>query len=203
MKKLFYFIVILISAAVLTIGASILINKNPEIRADVEGVISKIEAIFTKSDPQPAEAVQGALYGPYDVIRAIDGDTLLLDVDGKETRVRLIGVNTPESISPDTSKNSEQGKTASNFTKALFETVKTVYLEYDVQREDDYGRTLAYVYLDSGKTMLQDELLKAGMARTMTIQPNSKYANHFYNLMVKAREEKVGFWAENFWSDSE
>lgn len=137
------------------------------------------------------------LYGPYTVIRVVDGDTAMIDIDGEETRVRFIGVDTPESVNPDESKNTPEGKVASDFTKALLSN-QEVYLEYDVDQYDDYSRTLAYVYLDDQKTMVQDELLKAGLATTMTIQPNSKYADRFYALQVEARENFVGFWRTGF-----
>lgn len=137
------------------------------------------------------------LYGPYTVIRVVDGDTAMIDIDGEETRVRFIGVDTPESVNPDESKNTPEGKVASDFTKALLSN-QEVYLEYDVDQYDDYSRTLAYVYLDDQKTMVQDELLKAGLATTMTIQPNSKYADRFYALQVEAREHFVGFWRTGF-----
>ena len=137
------------------------------------------------------------LYGPYTVIRVVDGDTAMIDIDGEETRVRFIGVDTPESVNPDESKNTPEGKVASDFTKDLLSN-QEVYLEYDVDQYDDYSRTLAYVYLDDQKTMVQDELLTAGLATTMTIQPNSKYADRFYALQVEAREHFVGFWRTGF-----
>lgn len=204
MKKLFYFIVMAACVAILVIGANILINKNPDIRRDVDGIINKIAAVFDDEEAnKTAIKPTVQIYGPYQVIRVIDGDTLLIDVDGAQTRVRLIGIDTPESVNPDNSKNSPEGKIASNFTKAIIEDQSYVFLGYDVQRKDDYNRTLAYIFLDRGKTMLQERLLEAGMARTMTIQPNSLFANYFYAIMVKAREEKAGFWASDFWGDAE
>lgn len=158
-----------------------------------------ISSILDLSDHKdtPAADVSPDLAGPYDVVRVIDGDTAIINIDGSETRVRFIGVDTPESVNPDESKNTPEGKIASDFTKNLL-TGKTVYLEYDVDPNDDYGRTLAYVYLDDGKTMVQEELLKEGLATVMTIQPNSKYTDHFYALQVDARESLSGFWNTGF-----
>ena len=76
-----------------------------------------------------------------------------------------------------------------------------MYLEYDVSTEDKYGRSLAYVYLSDGKTMVNKELIKGGFAQVMTVQPNSKYADEFYDLQVAAREAKVGFWETGFFSE--
>ena len=151
------------------------------------------------TDPAGVDAL-AELHGPYKVVRVIDGDTAIINIDGAETRVRFIGIDTPESVNPDESKNVPEGKVASDYTKTLLNE-KKVYLEYDVDREDDYGRTLAYVYIDGGSTMVQAKLLEAGMATTMTIQPNSKYAAYLYGVMVEARENKAGFWATGFFSD--
>ena len=89
---------------------------------------------------------------------------------------------------------------AALYTKNLL-TDKAVYLEYDVQKTDDYDRILAYVYLEDGQTMVQDELLRSGMATTMTIQPNSKYANHFYTLQTEARDAGAGLWGTGFFQN--
>ena len=137
---------------------------------DIETVT--ISDVYEESEPQ--------LYGLYDVVRVVDGDTIIVNIDGEETKVRFIGVDTAESVHPDDSKNNENGKEASQWTSDLL-TGQQVYLEYDIDKTDDYGRTLAYVYLSDGR-MVQEELLKAGMAELMTIQPNSKYADKFYEI---------------------
>ena len=66
-------------------------------------------------------------------------------------------------------------------------------IEYDVDKDDDYNRKLAYVYLEDG-TMLNKLLLEKGYARMMTIQPNVKYVDDFKEIQKTARENKVGFW---------
>ncbi len=92
------------------------------------------------------------------VVRVVDGDTLLLD---RNERVRLIGVDTPETVDP---RRPVQrfGKEASAFTKRMVEG-KKVRLEYDQDRRDRFGRTLAYVYLEDG-TFLNAEIVKQGLA---------------------------------------
>lgn len=134
---------------------------------------------------------------PYAVSRVIDGDTFMVkDADGNELKVRLIGVDTPESVHSDESKNCEAGKEASNWAKE-FLTGQNVRLEFDVGREDKYGRTLAYVWLEDGR-MFQDILLNMGYAHVMTVPPNVAYADHFLELQVKARENNVGFWSDDW-----
>lgn len=130
------------------------------------------------------------------VIRIIDGDTFVCDINNKQTTIRLIGVDTPESVHSDESKNTEEGKIASLYTKSLLDE-QTVYLEYDVSVTDYYGRTLAYVYLEDS-TMLQEILLREGYAKLMTVQPNSKYESIFLKLEQKAKDEGKGFWEDYF-----
>lgn len=138
--------------------------------------------------------VMGPSGDDYPVVRVVDGDTIILDMDGTEERVRLIGIDTPESVHPDASRNVPYGKIASAFTKEQLEG-KTVTVEYDVQERDKYGRILAYVYLD-GK-MFNETLLEEGHAKVATYPPNVKYVEDFTALQEQAREEKKGVWADD------
>ena len=130
-------------------------------------------------------------------IMAKDGDTYVIKLDssGQEITVRLIGVDTPESVAPDDyyKDNTAEGKDVSAIVKSKLHEGDRLTIEYDVQTEDKYGRTLAYVYTADGK-MIQDWLLENGYAQTMTIQPNSKYAEHFAEVQHTAAENKVGLW---------
>ena len=137
-------------------------------------------------------------YQWYDVVSVIDGDTFRIEADDELIRVRLIGVDTPESANPDSSLNTEEGRIASAYTKGLLDGQR-VRLEFDVSREDKYGRYLAYVYLESGE-MVNELLLKNGYARVMTVPPDVKYANHFVALQQQARASGAGFWAD-VWSE--
>lgn len=141
-----------------------------------------------------SEQPVATLYGLYDVVRVVDGDTIIVSIGGEDTRIRFIGVDTPESVNPDESLNTEQGAIAADFTKELL-TGQQVYLEYDKERTDKYDRVLAYVYLSDGETMVETELLNRGMARTMTIEPNTKYATYFEQLEAAAAEKKIGIWS--------
>lgn len=120
--------------------------------------------------------------------RVVDGDTLVLD--GGE-RVRLIGVNSPESVDP--RRPVEYfGKEAAAFTRALAEGRK-VRLEYDLEKRDQYGRTLAYVYLEDGR-MLNAEIIRQGYGQTYVRFP-FKYRDEFLALERQARAEGRGLWA--------
>ena len=122
------------------------------------------------------------------VRRVVDGDTFVL---GNGERVRLIGIDTPETVHP--RKPVEYyGKEASAFTKKMIEG-KRIRLEYDVQKYDHYSRLLAYVYLPDG-TFLNAELIKQGYARIATFPPNVKYVDLFTRLQREARENNRGLW---------
>jgi len=110
-----------------------------------------------------------------------DGDTI--EVNGEE-RVRYLGMNTPESGRPYFSE-------ATNENKKLVEG-KEVKLEFDVQTKDQYGRTLAYVWL--GDTMVNLELVRRGFANTYTLPPNVKYKDLFLEAEREARDNCRGLW---------
>lgn len=112
----------------------------------------------------------------YRVVRVVDGDTFVVDYNGKEEKVRLIGIDTPESVHPDADRNSAAGVTASEYTKSLLNG-KSVELEFDVQQRDKYGRLLAYAYVDG--YMLNKKLLQDGYAVVATYPPNVRYVEEF------------------------
>lgn len=124
------------------------------------------------------------LDGPYPVVRVVDGDTFIARVKGEEVRIRLIGVDTPESVHPDKTLNTPEGEAASEYASDLLEG-EWVYLEYDLNQRDRYGRTLAYVYLEEGE-MVQELLLREGYAQPDPVEPNTKYAQRFQLLAQMA-----------------
>jgi len=121
-------------------------------------------------------------------VRVVDGDTL--ELDGGE-RVRLIGVDTPETVDP---RRPVQyfGKEASAFTRRMAEG-QTVRLEYDQDTRDRYDRTLAYVYLQNG-TFLNAEIIRQGYGHAYTRFP-FRYQEQFLALEREAREQSRGLWA--------
>ena len=119
---------------------------------------------------------------PCELERVVDGDTIIVhDPDNNRLRVRLTGINAPESVLEDESKNTDEGRDASKFLKELLSDVKTVYLEYDEGQFDQYGRTLAYVWIDTGTTyiMVNEVILATGHAKPVYIKPNLRYADTF------------------------
>lgn len=124
--------------------------------------------------------------------RVVDGDTIVVEIDGKQEKVRLIGVDTPETVHPNKPVQ-YFGKEASEFTKRTVEG-KRVMLEYDWQKRDKYGRLLAYVYLEDG-TFLNAEILKQGYGFAYTKYP-FKYLEDFRKYEREARDNNRGLWGK-------
>lgn len=136
---------------------------------------------------------------PANVVRVVDGDTINVRFkqeldDGNIYKVRLIGIDTPESKHIDKSKNTKEGQIAYEYTKKMLEG-KDIILEFDIAPKDKYGRFLAYVYLEN--ELYNKHLLDIGYAKIMTIQPNSKYVEIFKKAQKEARENNRGFWKNN------
>jgi len=129
----------------------------------------------------------------YPIKKFVDGDTFWID-NGTEKgeKIRFIGVDTPESRKTFNKEVGYYGKEAKNYVENLLRG-KKVRLEYDVDGYDQYGRTLAYIYLEDG-TFLNAKLIKEGYAKVMTVPPNVKYADLFVKLQKEARENKKGLW---------
>lgn len=141
------------------------------------------------------------------VVKVIDGDTISVEINGIQEKVRLIGIDTPESrinkraqlqekeLGKDTEDVVELGRKAKEFTQSLLKVGSKVYLEFDVQQRDKYGRLLAYVYLPDGR-MVNKEIICNGYAMPLTIPPNVKHERDFKECFQKAREGKKGLWNE-------
>ncbi len=172
------------------------------IRTVFKDVVSDvIGALTTKTTETSAKTDTAFLDGLTEatVTYVVDGDTFYADVAGTRTKIRLIGVDTPESVATEEylaksgKQNTAEGKSASDYSKQLLPAGTKVWLETDACETDDYGRLLCYVWLDSD-TMVQDLLLLDGYAQTMTVPPNVKYSKRFLDEQKAARESNEGFW---------
>ena len=138
-----------------------------------------------RGGPEASERLTGR------VVRAVDGDTLEVALDdGEVETVRLIGVDTPETVKPDTPVQCF-GPQASAFEHRHTEG-KRVRLLVGVEPRDIYGRLLAYVWIDG--RFLEDELLRRGLARTLTFHPNDRFAHRFEKLERSAAKRGKGLW---------
>jgi micrococcal nuclease len=132
---------------------------------------------------------------PAYVLRVVDGDTFEAIINGKEETVRLILVDTPETVHP--SKPTEPfGPEASQFAKETLEG-QDVRLELDVSERDQYGRVLAYVWI--GDKMINEMLLEKGLARVAVFPPDVKYVDRFREIEKEAQRKGIGIWSvENY-----
>ncbi len=136
--------------------------------------------------PPESEAASANAY----VVRAVDGDTIEVDLGGRNEDVRYIGVDTPETVKPDTPVQCF-GPRASSFDHRLVEH-RRVRLVFGVERRDIYGRLLAYVYL--GRRFVNAILVRRGLARSLTIPPNDRFAPLFRRLELGAARAGRGLW---------
>ena len=124
------------------------------------------------------------------VTRVVDGDTIEARIGGRLEDVRYIGVDTPETVKPDTPVQCF-GPRASAFNHRLVER-RRVRLVFGVERRDVYGRLLAYVYL--GRRFVNAMLVRRGLARSLTIPPNDRFAPLFRGLELRAARAGRGLW---------
>jgi len=125
------------------------------------------------------------------IVRVVDGDTIEVEIGGREYTVRYIGINTPETKAPNRPVE-PYGPEASAANEALV-AGKVVYLAKDVSETDRYGRLLRYVWVDG--IMVNEELVRRGYARASTYPPDVKNAERFLALEREAREAGRGLWA--------
>jgi len=141
------------------------------------------------------------------VTRVIDGDVIQIIYGGVEKRVRLIGIDAPESridrkalkdanmSEDDIDAIVEMGAKAKAYVNSLIKRGVFITIEFDEKEIDRYGRLLCYVYLSNGK-MLNEEIVRAGYANVKSIPPNVKYKDRFLDAFKYAKESKRGLWEE-------
>lgn len=186
-KKIFY--AVSGGAALLAIGIFIGVGFGSEKTiqpAEQTAAVSNTNEIASttsiNTEPQLGELVK--------VTRVVDGDTINVEINGKTEPVRYIGIDTPETVDP---RKPVQcfGVEASKKNKELVEG-KMVRLEKDITDRDKYNRLLRYVWLDD--TLINQELVAQGFAKSYSYPPDVKYQDLFVAAEKKAREDKLGLW---------
>ncbi len=169
----------IVLASVLLGGCSLLASDPAPNPSDADGIKA--------SRPMNAE-------GPFVVTSVTDGDTIRVDIDGQSTRVRLIGIDTPEVNDP---RKPVQcfGREASRRARELMDGTQ-VWLEYDPSqsRRDRYGRTLAYVWL-ADAVLVNEEMVNEGFAHEYTYGAPYKYRDIFRIAEQAARAAERGLWS--------
>ena len=125
--------------------------------------------------------------------KCVDGDTIKVILDGKERTVRLLAVDTPESVHP-TKGIEYYGKEASNFTCDMITDAKKIELEYDEDsdKEDKYDRLLAWVFVDG--ELLQDKLIQGGYAEVAYLYGDYKYTSLLQDHQAVVETKEIGIW---------
>jgi micrococcal nuclease len=127
------------------------------------------------------------------VVRVVDGDTIVASVGGREERVRYIGMDTPEDVKPGTPVQCYSLKAAAENRRLV--AGRRVRLVQDAEARDRYGRLLAYVYRQSDGLFVNEELVRLGYARPLTIPPNTAHEGEIARLAGRARRAGRGLWS--------
>ena len=175
------------------------ISSFPTVSQESEEELSKFETTSSEevlseeaneTDTDNSDISEGC-----SVTKVIDGDTIDVEIDGNRETLRLIGVDTPETVDP---RKPVQcfGREASEFTKSKL-SGKEVILEADPTQgeRDKYGRLLRYVFLD--EVNFNELLIKEGYAHEYTYNFPYKYQKEFKNAESFATENKKGLWADD------
>ena len=144
-----------------------------------------------------------------EAVYVVDGDTLDVQIGSETVRVRLIGIDAPESSHPSQEENAPEGDTAAAYLTACFPAGTHLYLEKDISDTDIYGRSLYYVWTElptaemsltqTREQMLNAKLVWQGYARTMEVPPDTSYSELFARLEENARRESAGLWKTGCW----
>jgi len=126
--------------------------------------------------------------------RVIDGDTIVAQVDGREERIRYIGIDTPETVKPNTPVQCFGPQAHDLNARLLGGAGARLTLRFDRELRDRYGRLLAYVFRTDG-LFVNARLIEAGAARTLAIAPNTTRAAQLSGLQHDARTAGRGLWS--------
>ncbi|MDY5836507.1 MAG: thermonuclease family protein [Eubacteriales bacterium] len=148
-------------------------------------------------DQSPLRQPRDASLTEVTIERVVDGDTLIVDMYGSRERVRLIGIDAPESVSDNPDRITEAGLASADYLKKFLADYQgLVYLEYDQEPRDQYDRLLAYVWL--GNTLLNEKICRDGYAEARSYPPNTRYDKYLQEAMEFAQQDERGIWSPTF-----
>lgn len=188
-------LLILVSFLIIILGSTLLwFGFQPQQTPD------PVTSVTTLSEPEEIQsatssATQGVEGERAQVTKVVDGDTIQVLTGGEQKTVRLIGIDTPETVDPRRPIGCF-GKEASNEAKSLL-SGKEVILQKDVSDTDKYQRLLRYVYLplEGGQSLfINDYLVREGFAKVLTYLPDVKFNEKFREAEREAKENNKGLW---------
>ncbi|MBA4248326.1 MAG: hypothetical protein C0444_08545 [Microbacterium sp.] len=158
------------------------------------GLLGSIDGCLQSGEPsvplQPGEPAASA-EGTGTVTGITDGDTLRLDVDGTELRVRLVGIDTPE-VYPEVECF---GPEAEDALATFAPRGSTLSYAYDREQRDQYDRELMYLFTEDG-TFINYELVAQGYAEALVVEPNDLYYDDFVAAEREAQSQGLGQWGQ-------
>ena len=215
------FSIVTVTAATFMTACSFQFGNLSENRYDLEdtttemfvGMISETVDDVNFSDEKEVESMshtvsviaeeyaitEGLEFQKANLVRVVDGDTIVVDIEGDGSyKVRLIGINTPESVATEEylertgKENTSEGTAASDYTKQVLSDTDLLYLQKDVSDTDQYGRLLRYVWLEVpddeynldeiSTKMLNGILVSEKVAEPAVYEPDTMYAEEFEEL---------------------
>jgi len=138
--------------------------------------------------PSPTSGTSSAV-----VDRVVDGDTVVLRIRGTNEHARLIGIDTPETVKPNTPVECF-GPEASKRLQTLLPRGTRVRVARDIEGRDRFGRLLVYLWRRPDEHFVNLDLIEAGYARTLVIAPNLAYRDQFGRSAALARSDRLGLW---------
>jgi micrococcal nuclease len=152
----------------------------------------------TGTDPSPSEHLlpdrgTESLEPNATIKRVVDGDTVVVEVQGQTESVRLIGIDTPESVA-ENRPDQCYGRESSSYLSALLPAGTAVTLIRDVEARDRYDRLLAYVVRSPDGLFVNLDLVARGYAGLLTYEPNDHYADVFETAANDAEDAGLGLW---------
>ncbi|MEI6495423.1 MAG: thermonuclease family protein [Actinomycetota bacterium] len=147
------------------------------------------------SSPSASSVVTAGAVGDSnaEVVRVVDGDTIVARFGSTDERVRFLGMNTPETVKPNSPVDCF-GPEASAYTKSLLPKGTKILVVRDIEPRDDYGRLLGYIYRSSDGLFVNVDLVAKGYATLLTHPPNVAHVDELKAAQRAARAAKVGLW---------
>jgi micrococcal nuclease len=165
------------------------------VRSVLLGACVALASACAHSNPSTAQPPVSTIVESNAVlVRVVDGDTVVVDIGGDRETLRLIGIDTPETVKPNSPVECF-GPQASAFTKRFLPVGTPLRLERDVEARDDYGRLLVYVYLAADGTFVNLELVRQGYATLLTFPPNVAHVDDFVAAAQTAQQADLGLWS--------